>query len=153
MKQRPLSVAEIYCGAGGLSAGFKAATAWWSGDPNQRFRIMYGVDRDKDAISTFRTFHFHDRKKESVEIVAPCKDVTKVSGAEILAAIKPRRRLDVLIGGPSCQGVSPAGLRNPDDNRNAMLLAFIRLVKELQPRWFLMENVPGLTHANNRELL
>jgi DNA (cytosine-5)-methyltransferase 1 len=44
-------------------------------------------------------------------------------------------------------------LRNPKDHRNDMLTAFIRLVRELQPRWFLMESVPGLTHKNNRELL
>jgi DNA (cytosine-5)-methyltransferase 1 len=153
MKPIRLSVAEIYCGAGGLSAGFKTATAWWHGAVGQGFDVIYGVDRDKDAISTFRAFHFPDKKKESLETIAPCKDVTAVTAAEILAAIRPRRRVDVLIGGPSCQGVSPAGLRNPHDNRNAMLLAFIRLVKELKPRWFLMENVPGLTHANNRELL
>jgi|GEM_PF-206818 len=153
MKRKRLSVAEIYCGAGGLSAGFKNATAWWDGADGQGFEVVYGVDRDKDAISTFRAFHFSGKNKESLETIAPCKDVTAITGAEILTAIKPHRRLDVLIGGPSCQGVSPAGLRNPNDNRNAMLLAFIRLVKELRPRWFLMENVPGLTHANNRELL
>lgn len=153
MKPRPLTVAEIYCGAGGLSAGFGSAKAFWDGNQHQRFKVVYGVDRDKDAMATFRAFHFPRAKKERLELIAPCKDVNEVTAEEILNAIKPQRRLDVLIGGPSCQGVSPAGLRNPNDNRNAMLLAFIRLVEELRPRWFLMENVPGLTHANNRELL
>ena len=47
--------------------------------------------------------------------------------------------------------VSAAGLRNPRDRRNQMLRSFIRLVEELRPQWFVMENVPGLTHANNRQ--
>lgn len=153
MTVKPLTVAEIYCGAGGLSAGFKTANAFWKGNHKQHFKIVYGVDKDKDAMATFREFHFPGVEKERLELIAPCKDVGEVTADEILEAIRPRRRLDILIGGPSCQGVSPAGLRNPKDNRNAMLLAFIRLVKELRPKWFLMENVPGLAHANNRELL
>jgi DNA (cytosine-5)-methyltransferase 1 len=153
VRAKPLTVAEVYCGAGGLSAGFKQAKARWKGNCGERFEIVYGVDRDREAISTFRDYHFPGRDPDFLNAVAPCKDVSSVTAKEVLATIKPQRRLDVLIGGPSCQGVSPAGLRNPNDNRNAMLLAFIRLVQELRPRWFLMENVPGLAHSNNRELL
>ena len=149
----PLSVAEIYCGAGGLSAGVSLAKALWPNNRGESFKIVYGVDHNRDAITTFRNYHFPGLNDARHAVIAPCRGVTEVTAESILQAIKPRRRLDLLIGGPSCQGVSPAGLRNPKDRRNDMLTAFIRLVRELKPRWFLMENVPGLTHANNRELL
>lgn len=154
MTQKLLTVADIFCGAGGLSAGFKNAVAWWPNNNGEKFEIAYGVDHDKDAIKTFRVFHFPQSvEQEYLETVAPCKDIKKVMAASILEAIRPQEQIDMLIGGPNCQGVSAAGLRNPDDHRNDMLLAFIQLVNDLRPKWFVMENVPGLTHANNRELL
>lgn len=148
-----LTVAEIYCGGGGLSAGFKLAKADWPNNAGEKFEIVYGVDRDKNAIKTFRAFHFPHFDEPRLEIVAPCKDVRDVTAKSILKAIAPHNGVDILIGGPSCQGVSAAGLRNPDDHRNEMLLKFIDLVRKLRPKWFLIENVPGLTHENNRELL
>lgn len=151
--RRPLVLADIFCGAGGLSAGFKQAKAWWPDSRGEGFEIAYGIDNDKDAIKTFRKFHFPDVEQDHLKIVAPCQDIKDVSSESIREAIRPWENVDILIGGPNCQGVSAAGLRNPDDRRNEMLLAFIRLVRELRPKWFVMENVPGLTHANNRELL
>lgn len=148
-----LTVADIYSGAGGMSDGFQRARAWWTDDDDEKYEIVYGVDRDKDAIKTFREYHFQDFDEEHLERVAPCKDIDDVSSDDILSAIYPNTTVDVLIGGPNCQGVSTAGLRNPHDHRNKMLKRFIDLVRELQPSWFVIENVPGLTHKNNRELL
>ncbi len=153
MEDRPLVVVDIFCGAGGLSAGFQSARARWQDNRQERFQIAYGIDIDEDAIKTFREVHFPGMNQERLGVIAPCKDIRDVSAGDILRAIAPANHVDVLIGGPNCQGVSAAGLRNPDDDRNFMLLAFIRLVRELRPSWFVMENVPGLTHANNRELL
>lgn len=148
-KKTILTVADAFAGAGGLSAGFAMAR----GPGGERFKVVYAVDRDKQAIATYRTNHFPNLSIEDRESIVLCDDVKNVDAERIRAAIAPRKRIDVLIGGPSCQGVSPAGLRNPADKRNQMLLAFVRLIKELRPRWFVMENVPGLTHANNRDLL
>lgn len=137
-----------------MSSGFKAATAAWiGGTGDEGFEIVYGVDRDKNAIETFRRLHFQGLPQERLEVVAPCKNINEITTQSILGAIEPHAKVDVLIGGPSCQGVSTAGLRNPGDHRNDMLLKFISLVRELQPSWFAMENVSGLTHQNNRELL
>src|SRR5690349_17171317 len=86
MSSKLLTVAEIYCGAGGLSAGFKAAKAFWEGNQNQQFKIAYGVDKDKDAMATFRAFHFSHANKERLEQIAPCKDVSEVTVEEILQA-------------------------------------------------------------------
>lgn len=148
-----LTVVDLFCGAGGLSSGFTSAKAQWRDNRGEHFQIVYGVDRDADAMTTFRAAHFPHLDLAQQKIVAPCEDITRISREDILKVIRPHNQVDVLIGGPNCQGVSAAGLRNPDDHRNDMLRAFIRLVDELRPSWFVMENVPGLTHVNNRELL
>ena len=148
-RPKRLTVVDVFSGAGGLSTGFSSAV----GPSGERYEVVYAVDHDKQALDTFRLNHFTDASTAKDDPRACCDDVQRVNKKRILKAIYPRKRVDVLIGGPSCQGVSPAGLRNPRDKRNQMLLAFVRLVRELRPKWFVMENVPGLTHANNRELL
>lgn len=147
-----LNVIDIFCGAGGLSAGFTSARAWWSDSRERQYQILYGVDSNEDAIATFRAFHSRDDAEADGQIFADREYIENVTSDQIRTAIHGEH-VDVLIGGPNCQGVSAAGLRNPEDHRNEMLPAFIRLVEELQPSWFVMENVPGLTHTNNRELL
>ncbi len=148
-----LTVADIYCGGGGLSAGFELEGEEQNSDGDKRYKIVYGVDRDLDAIEAFRNFHFQDLHEDNYEVVAPCKDIDEITSEDVLRAIAPYKKVDILIGGPNCQGVSAAGLRNPDDDRNKMLKRFIDLVRELTPSWFVIENVPGLTHSNNHELL
>jgi DNA (cytosine-5)-methyltransferase 1 len=147
--RRELTVVDIFAGAGGLSSGFAAAR----GTGGERYKILFAVDRDRQAMQTYRANHFSDISLEVEDQRVCCDDIGMVDAKRIAKAIHPQKRVDVLIGGPSCQGVSPAGLRNPGDKRNQMLLAFVRLVEELQPQWFVLENVPGLTHSNNRELL
>jgi DNA (cytosine-5)-methyltransferase 1 len=151
--KKTLAVADIFCGAGGLSAGFANAQAWWNGAQGEHFEIVFATDRDKQAMRTFRASHFPEVTLEREDPRAFCGDVSLVNARQVLAATKPVGQVDVLIGGPSCQGLSAAGLRNPRDRRNQMLLAFARLVQELQPLWFVMENVPGLTHYHNRPIL
>lgn len=153
MERKTLAVADVFCGAGGLSTGFSNARACWSDAEAACYSLVFATDRDKQAMRTFRANHFPDVPLDREDPRAHCGDISFVSSAQVLAAAHPSKQIDVLIGGPSCQGVSPAGLRNPADRRNQMLLAFARLVKELRPLWFVMENVPGLAHANNRQLL
>jgi DNA (cytosine-5)-methyltransferase 1 len=153
MNRKTLAVVDLFCGAGGLSTGFASASAWWEGAPQAGYDVVFSTDRDKQAMQTFRANHFPEIPSDREDPRAFCGDVSLVNFDRILTAAHTIKQIDVLIGGPSCQGVSPAGLRNPADKRNQTLLAFTRLVKELQPLWFVMENVPGLTHSNNRQLL
>jgi len=77
-------------------------------------------------------------------------DVGTISGAEIRArAGLGERQVDVLFGGPPCQGFSVGGRRKPDDPRNKLLGHFARLVLELQPTYFVVENVAGLLGENH----
>lgn len=84
-----------------------------------------------------------------------CGDVSRLTGEEIKRAIRAGWRshgrrgewdgeLDVIVGGPPCQGFSTIGRRRQGDRRNDLVFEFARLVAELRPRYFVMENVPGM---------
>lgn len=132
LKEKP-TAADVYAGCGGLSAGLRDAG----------FHLGYALDWDKHACETHRV--------NFPETTVACTDVRQVRGSEILAA--SGGAVDLLAGGPNCQGVSQRGLRSPDDPRNFMFPEFLRLVSEVSPRMVLMENVPGLAHRHNFGLL
>lgn len=102
-------------------------------------RVAYAVDWDKHACETHR--------ENAPDTVVRCGDVALVTRDEIESAAGCP--VDLLAGGPNCQGLSQLGLRSPDDPRSYMLQEFARLVSELKPRAFLFENVPGLGHRYN----
>jgi DNA (cytosine-5)-methyltransferase 1 len=93
-----------------------------------------------------------------------CRDVRCVKGRDLIEAAKHGWRhhhregepwdgvVDALIGGPSCQGFSEIGRHDLNDERNGLLLEFVRLVIEIRPRMFCLENVPGLLHAAHKSL-
>jgi DNA-cytosine methyltransferase len=132
-RPRKLVAADIYSGCGGLSQGLR----------NAGMRVAYAVDWDAHACETHRA--------NAPETIIECNDVSLVDSADI--AKVAGGRLDILSGGPNCQGLSQLGLRSPDDPRNFMLQEFARLVSELRPRMFLFENVPGLAHRHNFPVL
>lgn len=152
MTKTRLTVVDLYCGAGGLSEGIRQARLPLTSGEDAGFDVVHGFDRDRDAIATYRKNHFGHLPIARQEALAPCRDVTGLTATDIQTAAGVDH-VDLVVGGPNCQGVSGAGLRNPDDQRNRMFREFLRLVTVLRPTWFLMENVPGLTHRNNRALL
>ncbi|MBD3558308.1 DNA (cytosine-5-)-methyltransferase, partial [Planktothrix sp. FACHB-1355] len=83
-----------------------------------------------------------------------CADVTQLTGQEILSSIGYSSvAIDLVVGGPSCQGFSRIGKRDPKDSRNSGVYHFVRLVGELQPRAFLMENVASMRDSRYAELI
>lgn len=116
---------DLFCGCGGFSKGFALGG----------FSPILGVDIWKDAVITYK-HNFHDAK-------ALCGDVKNLSAKEIknLTNIK---KIDVIIGGPPCQGFSLAGKRIVEDERNKLYHSFVRLVQEIKPKIFVMENVPNI---------
>ena len=124
-----LRVIDLFSGAGGLSEGFRQAG----------YRVGAGLDNDEEACSTHALNH--------PEAQVLCTDVREVSGVDLLAEAG-FAEVDVMIGGPSCQGFSTQGRRgswaSEDDPRNMLYREYARLVGDLQPEWFVMENVPGL---------
>lgn len=123
----PLIGIDLFCGVGGLSLGFEQAGV----------EVVGAFDVDPLNVSA------HARNFPGASTVR--MDLTRARGADILRAC--RRKLgdvDVLFGGPPCQGFSFGGSRDMHDERNQLLLSFARLVTEIRPRYFVVENVAGL---------
>lgn len=121
-----MNVIDLFSGAGGLSHGFERAG----------YNVLLGIDNDAKALETFELNH-----KGSKSI---CGDITQISYEQDIKPLIGDKKIDVIIGGPPCQGMSLSGPRRFDDPRNKLYLSYIRLVEEIQPRAFVIENVPGL---------
>lgn len=116
---------DLFCGAGGLSNGLMQAG----------FDPLAGVDFDSHAISTYQANH---PRSAAIQ-----KDIASVTIAELREAVGGRE-IDLVAGGPSCQGYSTHGKRIEDDPRNFLFKHFARIVRQIRPKFFLMENVKGL---------
>lgn len=116
---------DLFCGCGGLSLGFEKAG----------FDILLGIDAWEDAITTFNYNH-----KNSKGI---CADISTLSPKDIESQLDGKS-VDVIIGGPPCQGFSVAGKRIVDDERNKLYKNFVRFVEYFKPKAFMMENVPNI---------
>jgi len=126
-KSEKLTVIDLFCGAGGMSKGFEMAG----------FEVLLGVDNNPCCMKTFAKNH------ASAAGNSEPVDIESLSSEEIREMIGCRE-VDVVIGGPPCQGFSIAGRRDPNDPRNSLFRYFARIIKEIEPKWFVMENVTGL---------
>lgn len=121
------TVISTFAGCGGSSLGYKLAG----------YRELLAVEWDDNAVQTF--------KLNFPEVPVFHGDIVKLSVDQCLnmAGLKPGE-LDVLDGSPPCQGFSTAGKRSLSDDRNQLFLEYSRLLKGLQPKIFVMENVSGM---------
>ncbi len=121
------TVVSTFAGCGGSSLGYR-----WAG-----FKELLAIDFDEDSVLTFR------RNFPRV----PCwqEDICQVTAERVLEATGLKRgELDVLDGSPPCQGFSTAGRRKVRDERNDLFREFVRLIRDFEPRVFVMENVQGM---------
>lgn len=110
------------------------------------FRVVAGVDKDERALKAHK-LNFPNSRHISIDLSrASGQDVLSQSGLEA-------GELDVLVGGPPCQGFSTMGKRNIADTRNLLICDFFRLVNELTPHAFVMENVPGILNEQYAPIL
>ena len=133
--QRPIGI-DLFAGAGGMTLGFEQAG----------FDIPISVELDPIHCATHQ-FNF-----PLWQIL--CRNIINVTGDEIrqLPDIQ-NKEIDVIFGGPPCQGFSLMGKRALDDPRNVLISHFLRLVLELKPKYFVIENVKGLTVGKNKFFL
>lgn len=122
---------DIFCGAGGLSLGFG-----WAG-----YNIIVANDNFKQACDTYRANH-----KDTLLIEG---DVTNRGVQRKILEISKREKIDIVVGGPPCQGFSHAGKRMIDDPRNFLYKEFVKIVGRLKPKVFVMENVEGILTIND----
>ena len=128
-----LQVIDLFCGAGGLSEGFRAAGV----------RVIAGSDIDPDACATYAA-NFPEARTVWGDLRDPGVQ------EEVLELA---RAADVIVGGPPCQAFSQVRnhARLIDDPRNSLYREFVRVVAEALPLAFVMENVPGLEQMGAKE--
>jgi DNA (cytosine-5)-methyltransferase 1 len=132
---RPVCV-DLFAGVGGLSLGFEQAG----------FDVACAVEIDPVHSAAHR-FNF-----PHTPVI--CGSVIELTGTEIRRRSGlGDRKVDVVVGGPPCQGFSMIGKRVIEDERNALVGHFLRIVCELDASYFVMENVKGLTIGEPRQLL
>jgi len=119
------TVIDLFCGCGGLSYGFIEAG----------YNVVLGIDHWKDAIITFENNH-----NGSKGLVADLFNETPEQISEKTGV----KNVDLIIGGPPCQGFSIAGKRIIDDERNKLYKSFVEFVEFYKPKAFLLENVPNI---------
>lgn len=122
------TVISTFAGAGGSSLGYSMAG----------YHELLAVEWDNNAVETF--------KLNFPGVPVYHGDIAKLSVDECLAlaGLTGPRQLDVLDGSPPCQGFSTAGKRILDDPRNQLFREYVRLLRGLQPKVFVMENVSGM---------
>lgn len=128
-----MRVADLFCGAGGFSLGFRLAG----------FEVIGGADIDPDACATYGV------NFPGAAVV--CGDLRKPATRR--QVVELAGQADIIVGGPPCQAFSQ--VRNhdrlADDPRNVLYREFVRVIRETEPAAFIMENVPGLSQMRAQE--
>ncbi len=124
-----MKIISLFSGAGGLDLGFT----------NQKFKLVFANDVDKDVWETFEKNHNHPIDKRSI-VDIDSKEIPDAEG---------------ILGGPPCQSWSLAGaMRGIEDKRGKLFYEYLEILRDKQPLFFLAENVPGIiskTHKSEFE--
>jgi DNA (cytosine-5)-methyltransferase 1 len=129
-----LRAIDLFCGVGGFSLGFE----------NAGIEVVAAFDKDARNVSVYSE-NFPKTKCFTL-------DLSETSGKQVLklAAVP---EIDILFGGPPCQGFSLIGRRQSEDPRNTLIHRFCELVIQIKPKFFVFENVEGLLQGSARYLL
>ncbi len=137
MRKRKLTAIELFAGAGGMALGLQQAG----------LDVVAGVEIDDFCIATLEA----NRAKAFPKMNIIQADITTLSGKRLLKmAGLAKGQLDVLSGGPPCQGFSTSSsTRSASDPRSNLMWEFVPMVKEIQPKYFIIENVRGIMSFKN----
>lgn len=127
------NVLDLFCGCGGLSEGFYLAGC----------NIIGGIDFNSAAIATYQ--------KNFPQSKAICCDMLEITKDQIQKWLPSINEVDIVIGGPPCQGFSAANRYHLEglDPRNKLFFEFVKFVELIQPKFVLIENVRGIITSNN----
>ena len=132
---RRFTVISTFAGCGGSSLGYK-----WAGG-----KVLAAVEWDKNAVETYRLNH------HGTPVLH--RDIATVTAEELLALTGLQvGELDIFDGSPPCQGFSTAGKRQIDDPRNSLFREYVRLLRGLRPKVFIMENVSGMVKGHMKHV-
>ena len=134
-------IIDLFCGAGGMSEGILQAG----------MNILFSSDINLDVERTYTNRHHQLGYKQGEDTYFYRSDIRELNGEIIMNKINSLKNLeekckeiDVIFGGPPCQGFSRAGKRKQDDPRNLLFSEYLRIINEIKPRYVVMENVVGL---------
>ena len=133
-KKEKLNFIDVFAGAGGLSCGLEMAGLC----------CLLGIDNNHSSLQTFAYNH-----KDATTLHCGVENLSKGKLNKILKD----RPIHLVVGGPPCQGFSTVGKGDPADKRNLLFLQFIRIVKQINPYFIIMENVTGLVARKNEKAL
>ena len=135
-KVNKLNCIELFAGAGGMGTGFI----------KEGFNIIVANDILEDCAKTYVINHPNTKY-----IV---KDISQITSKDLLANTKyTKNDIDIIIGGPPCQGFSTLGKRFIDDPRNRLFKEYVRIVEDINPKIFVMENVVGILTMEQGKVL
>lgn len=132
-----MNVLDLFCGCGGMSKGLTDAG----------FKIVAGIDIWDTAIKSYSKNFKH---------TALCKDLTSYPPSQFVKehSLLCSNRIDMIVGGPPCQGFSIAGKRDKNDPRNSLFMEYVKYIEYFNPSIIIMENVIGIlsmkTHTNEK---
>jgi len=136
--KKELTYIDLFSGAGGMSLGFSKAG----------FTNVFSVEFDKQIANTYKeNFPSHNLY---------VGDIKELSNFKIMSSLTKNKEIDVVIGGPPCQGFSMAGNIGRtfiDDERNQLFKEFVRVVSVVNPKVFVMENVSRMATHNNGQTI
>ena len=119
-----MKVADLFSGVGGLSLGFRQAG----------FAVAFAIEHDKEIAEAY--------SRNDSSAVMFNEDITKLDPKKLANRFG---RVDVIVGGPPCQGFSQKGKRlSVNDDRNFLFKQYVRFVAEFKPKYFVLENVPNI---------
>lgn len=134
MKKKSYNFIDLFSGCGGFSCGLELAG----------HKCLLGVDRDQNALQTFLTNHPH------AQIYAnPIETLDR----ETLLKLVGKNTVELVVGGPPCQGFSTVGKGKANDQRNSLFIHFVKVVSWLKPKIIILENVTGLLAKKNSQVL
>ncbi len=136
---KPIAI-DLFCGAGGISEGLIQAG----------FHIIFSNELNKDAALTYSERHKQLGLIQGKNTWLEVSDIKNISGNFIRNKIKNLtdfikvEEVDLVFGGPPCQGFSRAGRQNEEDERNFLFKEYLRIISDIKPKYLVFENVPGI---------
>ncbi|MFX1259550.1 MAG: DNA cytosine methyltransferase, partial [Promethearchaeota archaeon] len=126
---------DLFCGAGGLSYGFKLAN----------YKVKLAIELEKNYFETYKFNH--------PECLCINEDITKLACEKIDDNYIKNKEIEGIIGGPPCIGFSTVGNRIRNDPRNMLVYYFIKWIEYFKPIFYVMENVPGILTMGKGQVL
>jgi DNA (cytosine-5)-methyltransferase 1 len=138
----PNTYIDLFAGCGGLSLGLHLSG--WKG--------IFAIEKNKDAFSTLEHNLIHKNRHFDWPNWLPqsnhdINDVLKLYSSELKEL---RNKIELVVGGPPCQGFSTAGKRYEEDERNKLIDSYLKFIRTVQPKLIFFENVKGFTQKFDR---